>query len=115
MVDKVDIEEMERACVEDQTEAPLPGRNTGGYTGSSAVVCRSVDRMHASCWSFPLARLALLFSAKSKMSAKVITCIRTAEWCMAARVGHKVRSVKISVSSQQSDQMVLRAIGTLAG
>ena len=79
MLDKVDIEEMERACVEDQTEAPLPGRNTGGYDGSSAVVCRSVDRMNASCWSFPLTRLAMLFCAKSKMSAKVSTCVRIAE------------------------------------
>ena len=76
MLDKVDIEEMERACIEDQTEAPLPGRNTGGYCGSSAVVCRSVDRMNASCWSFPLARLALVFAVKSKVSNKVSACIR---------------------------------------
>ena len=57
-------------------QATSVGRNTGGCTGSSAVVCRSVDRMNASCWSFPLARLALVFAVKSKVSNKVSACIR---------------------------------------
>ena len=72
MVDKVGIEELERACIEDQTKAPLPGRNTGGCSGCSVVVCRSVDRMN---WSFMLARLPSVFHAKSKVSTKASECM----------------------------------------
>ena len=77
MVDKVDIEELERACIEDQTKAPLPGRNTGRCSGCSAVVIRSVDRMY---WSFMLTRFPTVSNAKSRVSTKASTGKYIAEW-----------------------------------